>query len=146
MCNWVNEEQQKDINNCKKQIFGCTWVRFGINPLIEVWLMVPKHHSTTEKNLFSFMILIYPIIHESVKLTCLLLLWNTPPMFNMGVNINPYSIMWFQYTQKAMFCKFLDYSFINTHLPDCMWFCTFLWGWGVYVTCKRMSTSWDTIW
>ena len=61
---------------------------------------VPPYHQFFWANFDDFqkmaymllVIFIYQIIHDSVWLTCLILLWNPPPVVNIGVKANFFSL------------------------------------------------------
>ena len=65
-------------------------------------------------------ILIYQIIHDSWWLTCLMLLWNPPPVVNMGVKAKLYFIIWFLYTPNLDFWG--CHAVTHPHLPNYTWF------------------------
>ena len=61
-------------------------------------------------------IFIYQIKHDSGWLTCLMLLWNPPPVVNMGVKAKLYFIIWFLYTLNLDFWG--CHAVTLPHLPN----------------------------
>ena len=78
-------------------------------------------------------IFIYQIIHDSGWLTCLMLLWNPPLVFNIGVKAKPFFFIWFLYTPKFDFkgC----HAGKHPYLPNYTWF------WMIIMSCISVTPS-----
>ena len=65
-------------------------------------------------------VLIYQIILDSGWLPCIALLWQPPPVVNMGVKAKLYFIIWFLYTPN-LDCRGC-HAVTHPHLPNYTWF------------------------